>query len=201
MPFLDVVSSTASSGQAGLTAANYLRIASISVAAYYEFVASSLSLTLPVTFIWPVFSPRSLPNTGYTRLQVGAGKAVILRDAKIDLDEYICGTDWVSHYSCSSGMLFDVVVRALAHLFCRYLSIIVFSISNTILTQACLRILLRPDGSTDRDKIKTFPPATRIYAAEYWSSPRHVQFGTGSWLRGLPCSLSVRKVIPISRRL
>jgi hypothetical protein len=39
MPYLDVVSSTASSGQAGLTTANNLRIASISVAAY-EFVAA-----------------------------------------------------------------------------------------------------------------------------------------------------------------
>ena len=130
MPFLDVASSTASSGQAGLTAANNLRIASISVAAY-EFVASSFLLILFVTFIWPVFSPRSLPNTGYTRLQVGAGKDVVLQDAKIDLTESIRVTAWVSYYSSSSGMLFDAVARALAHMFCRYLSIIVITISNT----------------------------------------------------------------------
>jgi hypothetical protein len=88
MPYLDVVSSTASSGQAGLTAANNLRIASISVAAY-EFVISRFLWTLFITFLWPIFSPRSLPNTGYTRLQVGAGKEAILQDAKIDLTEYI----------------------------------------------------------------------------------------------------------------
>ena len=130
MPYVDIVSSTASSGQAGLTAANNLRIASISIAAY-EFVASSFLLTLLVTFIRPAFSPLSLPNSGYTRLQVGAGKEVILQDAKIDLTEQICGTAWVSSYSSSSGMLISIVVRALAHLFCRYLSIIVITISNT----------------------------------------------------------------------
>jgi hypothetical protein len=130
MPYLDVVSSTTSSGQAGLTAANNLRIASISVAAY-EFVISRFLLTLLVTFIWPVFSPRSLPNTGYTSLQVGAGKEVTLQDAKIDLTESIRGTAWVSYYSSSSGMLNDIVVRALAYLFRRYLSIIVITISNT----------------------------------------------------------------------
>lgn len=54
MPYLDVVSSTASSGQAGLTAATNLRIASISVAAY-EFVVSRFLLTLLVTFILASF--------------------------------------------------------------------------------------------------------------------------------------------------
>ena len=130
MPYLNVLSSTASSGQAGLTAANNLRIASISVAAY-EFVASSFLLTLLVTFIRPVFSLPSLPNSGYTRLQVGEGKEVVLQDAKVDLTEDICGTAWVSYYSSSSGMLVNIVARAVAHLFCRYLSIIVITISNT----------------------------------------------------------------------
>ena len=129
MPYLDVLSSTASSGQAGLTAANNLRIASITVAAY-EFVASRFLLTL-VTFIRPVFSLPSLPNSGYTRLQVGEGKGVVLQDAKVDLTEHTCGTAWVSYYSSSSGMLINIVVRAVAHLFCRYLSIIVITISNT----------------------------------------------------------------------
>jgi len=80
MPYIDVLASTASSGPAGLTAANNLRIASISVAAY-EFVASSCLLTLLVTFIRPVISRLSLPNSGYTRLQVGAGMEVVLQDA------------------------------------------------------------------------------------------------------------------------
>jgi hypothetical protein len=84
MPYLDVVSSTASSGQAGLTVANNLRFASISIAAY-EFVASSFLLTL-VTFTRPGLSPRSLPNTDYTRLQVSAGNEVILQVTKIVLD-------------------------------------------------------------------------------------------------------------------
>lgn len=46
MSYPNLVSSTASSGQGGLVAANNLRIASISIAAY-EFVASSFSLESP----------------------------------------------------------------------------------------------------------------------------------------------------------
>jgi len=55
MPYLDVLSSTASSGQAGVTAANNLRIASISVAAY-DFLT-----TLPAEFrLYKTANRRSL---------------------------------------------------------------------------------------------------------------------------------------------
>ena len=49
MSYINLVSSTTSSGQGGLAVANNLRIASISIAAY-EFVASSFLLNLLVTF-------------------------------------------------------------------------------------------------------------------------------------------------------
>ena len=48
--------------------------------------------------------------------------------------------------------------------------------AHTILTQACIGVLLRLDDQVDRDNIKEFPLAP--YAGEYW--PRHAKFGSVS---------------------
>jgi ankyrin repeat protein len=48
--------------------------------------------------------------------------------------------------------------------------------AHTILAQACIGVLLRPDDHVDRDNIKEFPLAP--YAGEYW--PRHAKFGSVS---------------------
>lgn len=76
MSYINLVSSTTSSGQSGLVVANNLRIASISVAAY-EYVASSSLLNFLITLIRTAISSRSLPKSGYSRVQVGAGKKLI----------------------------------------------------------------------------------------------------------------------------
>ena len=48
--------------------------------------------------------------------------------------------------------------------------------AHTILSQACIGVLLRLDDHVDQDNIKDFPLAR--YAAEYW--PRHAKFGSVS---------------------
>ena len=45
--------------------------------------------------------------------------------------------------------------------------------AHTILAQACLGVLLRLDGSVDRDNIEDFPLAR--YAAQYWSAHARVE--------------------------
>jgi ankyrin repeat protein len=57
--------------------------------------------------------------------------------------------------------------------------------THTILAQACLGVLLRLDGSVDRDNINNFPLAR--YAARYWTT--HAQFeNASSWIKdGMEC--------------
>ena len=57
--------------------------------------------------------------------------------------------------------------------------------THTILAQACLGVLLRLDGSVDRDNINNFPLAR--YAARYWTT--HAQFeNASSWIKdGVEC--------------
>jgi len=69
-----------------LKAADYLRVASMAIAAY-EYVVCKVSMTVIVTYPRPVISSLSLLNFGYTRLQVHVGKTVdvrILRGSQFD---------------------------------------------------------------------------------------------------------------------
>jgi hypothetical protein len=61
-----------------LKAADYLRVASMAIAAY-EYVVGIVFLTVVVTYPLPVISSPSLPNFGYTRLQVHVGKTFDVR--------------------------------------------------------------------------------------------------------------------------
>jgi hypothetical protein len=85
MVAIDVAAATAvTASSSAITAANNLRIASIAIAAY-EYVTSGplLNRTLIAFYIRPVIFSLSLPNSGYTKLQVDVGKKVVAQNARI----------------------------------------------------------------------------------------------------------------------
>ena len=64
---------TINPNQGALSWANNLRIASLTILAY-EYVVRCIFLALLRTYIRPVISSHSLPNSGFTKQQVDAGK-------------------------------------------------------------------------------------------------------------------------------
>jgi hypothetical protein len=65
-----------------LTTADYLRVASMAIAAY-EYVVRKVLMTAIVTYPRPVISSLSPPNFGYTRLQVHVGKTADVQVTRI----------------------------------------------------------------------------------------------------------------------
>lgn len=64
---------TINPNQGALDAANNLRIASMTILAY-EYVVLCVLLVLLGTYIRPVISSHSLPNSGCTRRQIDVGE-------------------------------------------------------------------------------------------------------------------------------
>ena len=81
---------TISPSQGALSADAYLRIASLSIAAY-EYVASCVSLPFMMTHLQQVISSPSLRNIGCTPILIERGKKVNagLRRSSLNSNEYV----------------------------------------------------------------------------------------------------------------
>jgi len=79
-----------------------------------------------------------------------------------------------SHFSVKEYLISDRLATSTREEILRYH--IPIEAAHLVLARACLGVLLKLDGSIDRDRIKSFPLAR--YAAEYWTT--HAQFGSVS---------------------
>ena len=70
-----VASQTGAPNQGALTAGSYLRVMSATMV-FYEYVARRIYSTVVATYFRPVILSHSLPNFGYSRLQVDVGETV-----------------------------------------------------------------------------------------------------------------------------
>jgi hypothetical protein len=73
-----VASQVGAPNQGTLTAGSYLRVVSATIV-FYEYVARRIYSTVVATYIRPVILSHSLPNFGYSRLQIDVGKTVDAR--------------------------------------------------------------------------------------------------------------------------
>ena len=79
-----------------------------------------------------------------------------------------------SHFSVKEYLTSDRLARSSREeISCYHIPI---EAAHLVLARACLGVLLKLDGSVDRDGIKSFPLAR--YAAEYWTT--HARFGSVS---------------------
>jgi ankyrin repeat protein len=63
--------------------------------------------------------------------------------------------------------------------------------AHTILTQACLGVLLQLDDRVDRDSMKNFPLA--LYAARYWPTHARVEYVSSRIKEGMECLFDADK--------